>query len=261
LDRPPRTHNDPPHVQASIDDKLGRASRIAPVDGATMTMPPTTLRGPLVWHLKSLPHERPAPHIDGHAPPHPSDPQSLPLHCGVQHDPDTVHVCPAAHPQSAGQLLQVSPCSHAPLPQKTSPLQRPSRHDAPGPHGPQVPPHPSDPHCLPAQVAAGSQQVDARQRRPVEHTQSNGQLEQSSFSVGSQDPLPQEGMSTHCPPSHKKPLLQPGAQLPPQPSSPQVLPVQFGTQHAPRKQAWPLHPQSAGQVSQVSAMSQRPFPQ
>jgi hypothetical protein len=212
--------------------------------------------------LKSVPHERPAAHPGAHAPPHPSEPHSLPLHAGVQHEPATVHVCPAEHPQSPGQLLQVSPGSQVLLPQKTSPLHCPSIQESPTAHpGAHVPPHPSDPHDLPAQVAAGLQHMALKHRPPIAHVQSKGHVEQSSFNVGSQDPLPHAGIETHCPVSQRNPLLHPGAHVPPHPSSPQTLPAQFGLQQVACRQAPAPHPQSPGQLSQVSPISQTPFPQ
>jgi len=48
---------------------------------------------------------------------------------------------------------------------------------------------------------------------------------------------------------------------PPQPSSPQVLPLQLGVQHWAFTQVPPLHVQSSGQLSQDSFGSQVPSPQ
>jgi hypothetical protein len=93
----------------------------------------------------------------GHVPqvlPHLSSPHSFPLHCGSQHWPAVVHFCEGAHAQSAAQLLQSSPVWHPFLPQMRSGLQLPATHDEPEAQGavPQVPPHPSLPQVLPAQL-------------------------------------------------------------------------------------------------------------
>jgi hypothetical protein len=97
----------------------------------------------------------------------------------------------------------------------------------------QVPPQPSSPHCLPVQF--GAQHVLLMQLPPW-HAQSAGHEVQSSCIAGSQTWSPHEACSRHVPETHRKPVLQPAPQVPPQPSSPHCLPVQFGMQHAPCKQ-------------------------
>jgi hypothetical protein len=57
--------------------------------------------------------------------------------------------------------------------------------------------------------------------------------------------------------------MVPDAQLPqtpPQPSSPQLLPLQLGVQHCPTTHVPPLQVQSLGQLSQLSVGSQLPSP-
>lgn len=49
----------------------------------------------------------------------------MPEHCGVQQLPELVQVWPGPQAQSWGQLVQVSPLWHEPLPQTTSATQLP----------------------------------------------------------------------------------------------------------------------------------------
>jgi hypothetical protein len=71
-------------------------------------------------HLPLVPHTYPLVQPGAHCPPHASSPHSLFAHCGVQQLPATVHFWPFVQPQSAGQLLQFSVGSHAPLPHDPS---------------------------------------------------------------------------------------------------------------------------------------------
>jgi hypothetical protein len=94
--------------------------------------------------------------------------------------------------------------------------------------------------------------------------QSSGQLLQSSISIGSHVPLPHDAICLQFPLSQMKPLPHPAAlpQTPPQPSSPHVLPVQSGMQHAASTHFSPvLQAQSPGHDSQVSPGSHVMLPQ
>jgi hypothetical protein len=120
---------------------------------------------------------------------------------------------------------------------------------------PQLPPQPSEPHCLP--VHAEVQHLPATQL-PDAQAQSE-QLLQSSPSAALQLPSPQVVDVT------QEPLVQiwPGGQVPQvdeQPSSPQVLLLHVGVQQAPPMQLPPVHAQSSAQLSQVSPVSQLPLP-
>ncbi len=74
-------------------------------------------------------------------------------------------------------------------------------------------------------------------------------------------PLPQTTSSTQAPLVHVEPLAQ-LPQLPPQPSEPQVLPLQLLVQHAPATQV-PVPQVQSEQLVQVSpaVLSQVPLPQ
>jgi hypothetical protein len=84
------------------------------------------------------------------------------------------------------------------------------------------------------------------------------------MSIGSQVPLPHDAICLQLPLSQMNPMPHPAAspQTPPQPSSPQVLPVQSGMQHFASVHFSPMwHGQSLGHDSQVSPWSHIPLPQ
>jgi hypothetical protein len=106
----------------------------------------------------------------------------------------------------------------------------------------------------------GSQQVPLEVHAwPPLHEQSPAQLAQ--FSPVWQLPLPHTRSSTQLPFVHVEPLAQ-LPHTPPQPSEPQLLPVQLLVQHCPETQL-PLAQAQSVQFAQVSpaAMSQVLLPQ
>jgi hypothetical protein len=131
------------------------------------------------------------------------------------------------------------------------------RHDEPVAHPcPQTPPQPSLPHSFSVQF--GTQHLASKHFALPVQTTSAGHDTQSSLE--SATPLPQSTSATQVPLSQR--AIEPHAcpHLPPQPSSPQVLPSQLGTQHIPMLQP-ELQVQSLGHDSQFSPGSQVPFPQ
>jgi hypothetical protein len=120
----------------------------------------------------------------------------LPVQFGWQ-QVEPVHLSPAVHVQSVGHVLQSSPIAelHEWSPHEALAMHLPETHKKPDPHaGPQVPPQPSSPHCLPVQL--GVQQLPATQR-PAPQLQSPGH--ESHVSPGSHCPLPQYACPVQCP--------------------------------------------------------------
>jgi len=116
----------------------------------------------------------------------------------------------------------------------------------PGAH---VLPQPLSPHSFPEHC--GTQHIPADVHCwPVAHPQSCGQLRQ--FSVGSHFMLPQKTSDWHCPERQDEPEGH-VPQVPPQPSLPQVFPVQSGWQQTELAHVSPaLQPQSLGHALQLS---------
>jgi hypothetical protein len=126
-------------------------------------------------------------------------------------------------------------------------------------HIPQVPPHPSLPHCLPVQ--SGRQHTEFMHFSPGLHAQSAAQVLQDSLAVGSHVASPHDCMDTHLLASQMNRAAHPVPHVPPHPSSPHSLPAQFGAQHADATHFPPPQVQSPGHVSHDSPASHIPLPQ
>ncbi len=109
-------------------------------------------------------------------------------------------------------------------------------HDSPESHEPQLPPHPSSPHWTPAGQLGVQHPTAVHDSPGAQHAPSQATASHWHWPKGEQVAL-----SPHTP------------QEPPQPSSPQVLPAQFGLQQASAWQTSPTaqHDPPQGKVSQV----------
>jgi hypothetical protein len=113
-----------------------------------------------------------------------------------------------------------------------------------------VPPQPSSPQVLPAQLGAQTHTPLAPQVAPLLHT------------LPGQQACPTAPQVTHDPPLHTAPAPQPGGQVPPQPSGPQVAPPQLGAQmQVPPEQVAPALQALPGQQGCPTAphVAQRPL--
>jgi hypothetical protein len=178
------------------------------------------------------------------------------LHCFVQHSPTAVQTWLGEQPQSLAQLAQFSPVWHAELPQTTSCTHCPLWQEYPLWHDPQEPPQPSEPQVLPLHCLV---QHCALTQVPDEHAQSV-QFAHVSPAAASHVAFPHVLDETQLPFWQIVPEAQ-EPHTPPQPSSPQALPLQLGVQHWALTQVPPLHAQSSGQLSHDSLASHVPSPQ
>jgi hypothetical protein len=202
------------HTQTLLLPQAAPLLHRLPLQQACPTAPQATHEPPL--------HTVPAPHPGGQVPPHPSGPQVAAPQLGAQMQVPPEQVPPALHMFPAQQA-----CPTAPQVTQLDPW-----HMVPAAHpGGQVPPHPSGPQLLPAHDGAQAQ---------VPFTQ----LDPGSQLVPPQQAWPMAPQEAQVPLAPQAiPAAQPGGQLPPQPSGPQVFPAHDGVQtHIPPLQvAPPLH--------------------
>jgi hypothetical protein len=185
------------------------------------------------------------PHPGGQVPPHPSLPQVLPTQFGTQtQTPVGPQVAGAWQAFPAQQACPGAPQLTHELPLHTVPAPQP---------GAQVPPQPSGPQTAPPQVGAHTQ-------RPPE------QVAPAPHALPSQQGWPIAPQVKHAPPWHTDPAAQPGAQVPPHPSGPQLLPAHEGAQTqvppeqfipgshpVPPQQGWPAAPHETQLPAAVQA--------
>ena len=195
-------------------------------------------------------HTFPAGQPGGQVPPQPSGPQVAEPQLGAQTQVPPAQVAPGLHMLPAQQVWPTPPqLAQVPAAVQTVPAPQP---------GGQVPPQPSGPQLLPAQLGAQAQ-------TPL-----------LQVAPGSQPEPAQQAWPT-APHDEQLPLAlqllpawQPGGQVPPQPSGPQLLPAQAGVQaqipcwqlaplvQAPAQQGWPAPPQPTQAPLESQA---RPLPQ
>lgn len=228
-------------AQTPPGPQVAGALQVFPAQQACPTAPQVTQEVPL--------HTIPVPQPGAQVPPHPSGPQTAPLQVGAQTQVPLEQVAPAPHRLLAQQGWPTPPQARHELPWQTEPAAQPGRH---------VPPHPSGPQLLPAHDGTHTQ-VPLVQVAPESHA----------------DPA-QQGWPA-APQEAQLPLalqaaepVQPGGQVPPQPSGPQVLPAHAGWHahipavqvalplHSPWQQGWPAapHPVQLPLASQASRLPQ-----
>jgi hypothetical protein len=213
-------------TQTPVGPQVAGAVQVFPAQQAWPAPPQLTHAPPL--------HTVPAAQPGAQVPPQPSGPQTAPPQVGAHAQVPLEQVAPAAHVLFAQQGCPIAPqLAHVP-PVQVDPAVQP---------GGQVPPHPSGPQLLPA------------------HDGTQVQVPPLHVTPGSQAPPVQHGWpaaphETQLPLAlHEAEPVQPGGQVPPQPSGPQLLPAHAGVQahipavqvapapHMPSQQGWPAAPQ------------------
>jgi hypothetical protein len=194
-------------------------------------------------------HTFPGPQPGRQVPPQPSGPQVAPPQLGAQTQVPPEQVAPVLQALPAQQAWPMAPQVRQAPPWQTLPAPQPGR---------QVPPQPSGPQLLPAQAGAQAQ-VPFEQVAPGSHCEPSQQAWPTAPHV---EQLPLALQVT--------PAGQPGGQVAPQPSGPQLLPAHEGVQaqvppwqlaplpHTPPQHGWPAAPQptQAPAASQASRLPQ-----
>jgi hypothetical protein len=188
---------------------------------------------PHVTHVVPL-HTVPAAQPGAQVPPQPSGPQVAPPQLGAHMQVPPEHVAPVLQAPPEQQACPTAPQLTQLVPWHSVPALQPGGH---------VPPQPSEPQLLPAQLGTHVQ-------TPLT------QLAPGSQVVPPQQAWPRAPHEAQLPLALQlAPALQPGGQVPPQPSGPQLLPAHAGVQaqmpawqlvpplHAPAQQGWPAVPQ------------------
>jgi hypothetical protein len=229
-------------TQVDLEQTSRLPAQVPPAQHGWPRPPQATQLPPLQVLVAAQPGEQ--------VPPQPSSPQVLPAQFGTHwQTPPLPQVEPALHALPAQQA-----CPGAPQATQVLPL-----HTFPGPQpGRQVPPQPSGPQLLPAQAGAQAQ-VPFEQVAPGSHCEPSQQAWPTAPHV---EQLPLALQVT--------PAGQPGGQVAPQPSGPQLLPAHEGVQaqvppwqlaplpHTPPQHGWPAAPQptQAPAASQASRLPQ-----